>query len=1823
MKNIIKIFSFFLIPSIILSKEIKTLNLETEKLASLNSKENSYYEITIPSNITAQSKFLLISLTPNTDLDRLDNIFSDPNIYISKKEKYPNEKNAEWKSEKYGDDIISIHSDNIIPNEKFYINIYCQSKCNYKIKALLKDKYSIEENIFYSIVLNKGEAIKIEFTSRNNYNKFSLSCIGEEMIPFRIYLSNKNPSSSNTYSSFPIYTNGYRFIIKKGDKNYYTNSIYEILVENKGTESLSIKLYLNYDNEEETLKEYQSIFDSSEKFSSKCYNYKINEDYKNKDLIISIMIFSGYGKIRIGGWNTIKDMKYEDVPNDDFTYEISNDKVIKLTKKNFEKFKGNYNKYIHFCFFSTETSSYLLKIYYLENTEKIQNLNILYPGKYLNEYLPIFQITKYKTELYNIQKDINIIHEKKIGNSKLYAYYCKEDPSNCIISKQKLLDLKEEKKLIESTQTTLKGNEIKIKSKENECLTISSSSNKKCTLLIIVDCEDDSIECEYKIGFDHDNSTLIMQPRTYYSNVITEKEIDKYRIDIYDEDVKNFAVVLNQNSGKTDLSVYKISLDESEVSLIEVKLNNEFLPNVISVKSDKLKVKNLKGSYLINITGRIFSSYTLYYYTYEESDNLEHKTVSMKLELGQIIQDFFPDKRNIKVYSFENKLINEQKKNLYVTLTKINIDCTVYIYDDLDNFEYNKKTNIISGYIYKSDYNNQILIRKTDNKYISNKIFYIMVVKNLNEYSSVLYNSKSSYSSFHIGITDEETPFLLSEGIQHKLVLTTEYQKQTYFYNHEANDKNSLIISIYSTYGKLISDINIGGKNYSNSQSLNELTYIKIEPKEIKKYCKIPSSCKVEITLYKNYYYNTNYLLVCRSSIHSYEILSPGQITKKTIFSGEYQYYIIDTIPDENLGIRINTIFLDGYGEIYINTNLNNTNLTNNFPNRTKYEYANIDKYNSEGQNLIIPVENIKIKGPIRLFITIFGALPSYASNRLEYTISFTNLINELETNKNYQFYIIQGEYQFFKFNINKRVKRIYITMTNKIGDADLFLNYGKQFPTVKNYTWKSKGGYNEFIDVTYKDNFFSEMGLTDIMGEYSLMIKSYGNYSYNLFISNENVKLLHISESSPNGCSTNEKNEICYFRYENINDASIKELKNKEVIFYIEYTYGSGNIFATLFKNGNYENIMGNLPNIRKYEYINENRYSYLKVKLERKNKKYTIDSVIIVGVECLDKCLFDMSVVQLKTEEDIIKNKYLSIDKDNIFYLSPNKKEDYIFNYYFSNYNQNLNFEIRSYEGNGFIRVYINGTIYDSINRTSKVDYHHIADYEIKQENEKPISKSIDCNISKYHTVYFQVKPRTDFIFFIHLNYASDWIKLPIGKISNHVLTKTNFYCYFDFLSEMSEVIVTINNKSSNKKILFFSKLNILDKEKLNEDFYYSVPSISNFDFKGESNNILPSVSFKAKNIPNELITNKSKIVRMLILIKIEGFYYGDNKISILVSPNVNNYQRIISQQGLYYFSSLTNLNKDKTIFNLIKKNKDDNLMIIEISSCQGEFGYSLTDTISSTKENSKENNVFSNHLDSLGKKTILVKDLQKSEYYLYIWGTKEDDINCLINKEKCNSDIEFLMYYYTIKSESFNQTIYSFYFEYENIGNGKILIKLPKILKKNTANEEKTIDIDVRLFVTKESKEYKYFESICYLSKKVNNEIPEKDFNYTYNKDKNQILVTGLKNKENYLMNVLLNNIKTGEIYTLKPMLITPSYGNYNLLIIIICAVILLIIVGIAFYFYKKYKTTKEILNYEVNDIRNLSSIPKSIAEMRDISQKKEKEKYASLTEDTNEI
>lgn len=56
---------------------------------------------------------------------------------------------------------------------------------------------------------------------------------------------------------------------------------------------------------------------------------------------------------------------------------------------------------------------------------------------------------------------------------------------------------------------------------------------------------------------------------------------------------------------------------------------------------------------------------------------------------------------------------------------------------------------------------------------------------------------------------------------------------------------------------------------------------------------------------------------------------------------------------------------------------------------------------------------------------------------------------------------------------------------------------------------------------------------------------------------------------------------------------------------------------------------------------------------------------------------------------------------------------------------------------------------------------------------------------------------------------------------------------------------------------------------------------------------------------------------------------------------------------------------------------------------------------------------------------------------------------------------------------------------------------------------------------------------------------------------------------------------------------------------------------------YYFYKKFTVTREILKYEVNDVRNMSTIPKSEAELKDMSKKISGQKYANLTDESQNV
>ena len=129
--------------------------------------------------------------------------------------------------------IISIGQKYVNSGAFFYVSVYCEFKCNFILDAKLYDNYALRENKIYALSMIPDDVIKITFRSRYNYNILKVNCISSKMKPFQIFMAKKDPSSSNSFNSNPIFLNGYYFSIKKGDINYASQEIYEVLIENK------------------------------------------------------------------------------------------------------------------------------------------------------------------------------------------------------------------------------------------------------------------------------------------------------------------------------------------------------------------------------------------------------------------------------------------------------------------------------------------------------------------------------------------------------------------------------------------------------------------------------------------------------------------------------------------------------------------------------------------------------------------------------------------------------------------------------------------------------------------------------------------------------------------------------------------------------------------------------------------------------------------------------------------------------------------------------------------------------------------------------------------------------------------------------------------------------------------------------------------------------------------------------------------------------------------------------------------------------------------------------------------------------------------------------------------------------------------------------------------------------------------------------------------------------------------------------------------------------------------------------------------------------
>ena len=1827
------LFIFFLINKSKSSPAVITLNQTFQ--GYLQPKSYAYYSLSLKDIETQNTDFLLIEVRRNKEQDILDNIYSDPNLYVSNIHSYPGPNKNEWSSNRFGDEIISINKINSFSNKTFYISIYCQFICNFRLKANLFKNYDMKENVVYTVSMIPSDVMTLTFTSKKDYQRMKVNCASFIMKPFRIFLAKNDPSSTNTIKSSPIFINGYSFLIEKGDENYGSKQEYNVLIENKEYKQ-DLLFWISYDNEETNLNELSFLFGTAGKDEENCYYFTIEKQDKNKNIIISTTLFNGNGFIKIGGWEKVKDNKIKS--NDENVYEIISDKSILLTEKNFEKY-GNLSQNttdLHFCFIAKEETSYSIKVYYQEHSEEAQKLNYLLPGIRTDDMLPNKTVTKYTLLYFEENKDIKINLNVKNGKANLYSFFSYEE--NPYVSKETLQEMIKGKKLIKSKQVTYKTYEIKIDKSDNLCLIDPNKEENECALYSIVECDSDN-DCLYELFFDHIGGITYMKPKVLYSNIITQKEVDLYEVHITDPNVKNFAVILTQNTGITKLKLGKFLSPRGNLNFGDSeKFNNEYMPNVIEVKLEDFPGENLIGTFQLEVEGSSFSSYEIYYYTFDDdSEQIDHKTISMSLIKGKMIQDYIKINHYIKVYSYDNsEAKNGERKDLYIYLNKGMLsNYLLYIFKDLDDYYY--ENGNIKGYTWKSGYYSYIHIPKDDPNYIDGNLYIMVFLIRFFGYeyeNSLLYTDVTLEKPFSLVITDENTPITLIEGSEFRHHLTSDKPKQVFYYNHFAKDSD-FIMSINVPYSKIKFGLKVGDKDIIYEKVVVNNYYVRIQTKDLNTYWPSDKSCIIEIRVEAANYYEQDFdvILVCKSSENSIvQLNNNGFIDKRTIMNQEKQYYVFDANPLENYDIRINSISTNVNIKLFAKkANFNLVLSPSDFPEATNYEYSNLNSSENELSTLNIPYNDLKPHLPCKILLTVEGVLGKHLNVQGEYSISISNMVDDIFPNKNYKLMISKGEIKYYHFNIKGGKTRLSVSMTNKQVDAFMYLNYGTMNNAITKFQWRSEGNYNEYIDISIDDSFFVSRKIKTLDGDYYLAIRGFQNTPFNLYITDLDIKIMTITEEFPGVCQCEKEGDFCYFRYENINNVEISTLLKKDLVFYFDFTYGSAQIYGKLYENGNTGTIVKNLPRIGNRDYRSSFGEQFLKISLTPGDPKYTLDSVLLLATRCETKSLFDFNVRRLWKSGDIIKNDlgiyYLTLNRDNVLYLSELSHYSIKLVHYF-NENLPLYYEAKALSGSAEVHSYIMSDdefweFMDPNNNKNKMNsYKHLAQFSVEEKDLLSFFDTVSPDGTFNQNLVFEITAKKDCLFSLYLHYAEDAIEIPISKQIQGKMKEGKFYGYIELLKEYEEIIISIDKMHSESKFSIYVKTSIIDSDK---KINLNMPSSNNYDIKGTTNTINPTLSIKIKNISKDLYKQGKKVVTFFY-VEAENDNTMEDRLNIIAYPNVDHFELIHPNPNKYIYNSLSQSKEGKTIFTLKKQKMEDNILVVEISSCQGNFGYKLYNSLNESKLIPENDTIVT---DIQGKKTIVKKIGAKDEYYLSVYGLKEDEM--LFNEYNNNtSDIDFLMYYYTTNEEAYSKVSYDAKIDYKVESPGNIILSLPNLVTVNAKNNKNKLDdLTITLVMTENPEELNYMGSICFLSKKID-DITNKNlyYNYTIKIDKtnNKIEINKLDKNKNYYLNVLITNRKTGQIFAMEPIEVIPNKfftRNVFVTMLIVAIIILLLII---FYFYRKYRITKAIVSFENSDIKKMSSIPKSINELKKIQDeknKKAKEKYNSLTEDSGDI
>lgn len=1139
-------------PSLLQEKPEPTLiDLGVKVHGSIKLSESmNYYKIIISEKIPDED--LMIMVKPRDKN-------SDPDLFISSVEKYPNSySNSEKVCNAFGLDVCTVAAQNITNNSVFYIGVNCYTDCSYSIiteysseillklgqEAMIKfyktvpqiAKFyipkddSIDQLIIYATLLNSQEVNQTFHLYINAGNEIPTSSVFD-FISKEVWFEGKGVSiskSPNTNLPYSI------------TKILATDSNYTILIE-AGKDSM-ILLVAEAFPKIRPISLFNEVHDIVDYQRSQTYELTISDDelsmMKDDPLILELRVFSGDPDLYV---------HYDTLPNDLLNYQwYSNEdgnEAITISKKERDSYNATNKFYI--TVFGKYDSAYVLNAYYTSRNNDYLLFGETMTGSIINN-----EVVNYRLNIYGdgtAKITLDLISET--GNVDLFIKQCKNlDKKECVITLADIRNRKENSQ--NSTTFFLYSNNyggkdsISYGFNSTDChIQIDTSDYGRiniCTYQIAIYGNSTLTETShYSLLAKHSQKHTLLLEGTPMRSSLEIKEKEYYKFHLYnDTNIDSISFVTDNIAG--EIMVYVSKTERFPNNTIN-DFASYFELDTCKYFKNKTRDSQLTGTYYIAIEAFSAADYIITVILHHEKTEQEKNETLLqinyiKLTEGQPMKIAFNISTNTYYFKFKAIFNTTNQEKVFIHLRPIIGHFKAYIVsgnntNNTDPSEKNYDYVINENYI-------------TINKSIDINKFKILIVVD------TTYEVLKSYK-FALFYTTSNS--IVSLGYDTYFDYIKESESKFYMITYDSNEEDvSITKTIYTSNISAISlsvslnDEILYPSHFQNTHYLSKDKQngtISITREEISNFCPLKrhmaQTCRIYIGVYstENQYYS---LLITKKLL---PVLLYDEVTTEipSPRDNDYQRFYYFVPANSTITVFVDSLYMNlhAYVTILPLVSVNKNEWT--YPNSSSFDYS----YNSSyyiPSSIVLKKNYFKDRncelvayGCVLLLSVQREALDYFEMNN-NINIVVSSHLTRLQEGKPFVSYVDKHTIKYFSIYVNQPDCVLLIAVTPiGDGDPDLVVSKGRdERPTLENYDWISTNYKSEQLQISRNSSAKVEKSME---GLYVIGIYGFTNCTFSLTVVFQANKIIFLRPGFPHELYL-KSNETISFQYYNFDSA-------------------------------------------------------------------------------------------------------------------------------------------------------------------------------------------------------------------------------------------------------------------------------------------------------------------------------------------------------------------------------------------------------------------------------------------------------------------------------------------------------------------------------------------------------------------------------------------------------------------------------------------------------------------------------------------------------------